>query len=540
MPDAISSIERGAAALDALIAAGSNKPSPTAERSPQAGTTHQQIDSFPSGKTTEQAVSHLAALPRLEYERMRASEAERLGVRVTVLDAEVRKARPRTGDDEPGNEVMFPPLDPWPTPVNGAELLDELAKTVRTFVVLPEHTDRAIALWITFTYLTDTVNVAPILALTSPEKRCGKTSALGVLNELVARPLSASSITAPALFRSIEKWAPTLLIDEADTFIRESDELRGVINSGHTRASAFVIRTVGDDHEPRRFATWGAKVIALIGRLPDTLADRAIAIELRRKLPSERVQKLRHTRDGSLADLARKLVRWTADNRGKIGAARPAIPETLHDRAADNWEPLLAIAELAGGQWPQISREAAEVLSGSSPDGDSLKVELLKDIRRAFANGDTAVPCEGGRFKADRLTTDQLLDLLNSNRERPWFEFSKGKPITPRKLARMVAPFGVVPNTIRDGETTFKGYLAKWFEDAFSRYLAPSEPSAAVSEPSHRHKPASMRVVTDQQGVTEDGALRIDNPSQASIHAGCDGVTDEKAAFGISARVERF
>jgi putative DNA primase/helicase len=510
--DNATSIERGAAALDASIAAGSSTPSPTAERAPGAATAHQQTDSSPSGETKKQTVARLAGLPRLDYELLRKTEAVRLGFRVTVLDAEVKKPRPRTGDDKSGDEMTFPDLEAWPTPVDGAELLDDLAKAVRTFVVLPEHADRAIALWITFTHLTGTVGVAPILAFTSPEKRCGKTSALGVLNALVARPLSASNITAAALFRSIEKWAPTLIIDEADTFIRGSDELRGVINSGHTRSSAFVIRTVGDEHEPRRFSTWGAKAMALIGGMPDTLADRAIVIELRRKLPSERVQKLRHARDGVLVDLARKLVRWTADNRGKIGTAQPAIPEILHDRAADNWEPLLAIADVAGGNWPTDARSAAVVLSGGSPDGDSLKVELLRDIQVAFTSKGI-----------DRLRSEDLVEILTSDKERPWAEYRNGKPLSQKQLARLLSAFQITSNSVRfkSGTDTAKGYRLEQFEDAFQRYIP-------ASDPSHRHKPASMRVVTDQAPVTESDALRIAEASQASIHAGCDGVTDRE------------
>ena len=357
--------------------------------------------------------------------------------------------------------------------------------------------------------MTDTVGVAPILAFTSPEKRCGKTSALGVLNELVARPLSTSNITAPALFRTIEKWSPTLIIDEADTYIGESDELRGVINSGHTRSSAFVIRTVGDEHEPRRFSTWGAKAVALIGGLPDTLADRSIAIELRRKLPSERVQKLRHARGRVLEDLARKLVRWTTDNREQVRAARPALPETLHDRAGDNWEPLLAIADVAGGAWPTYARRAAEALSGGSPEGESLKVELLRDIQAAFTHKAT-----------DRLRSEDLVELLVSDKERPWAEYRNGKPLTQRQLARLLSTFQITSNTVRfDNVTTAKGYRLEQFEDAFARYIPASNRSL-------RHQPGSTQVVTDRSPGTGDGQLPIPKATQASSHAGGDGVAD--------------
>jgi putative DNA primase/helicase len=144
-------------------------------------------------------------------------------------------------------------------------------------------------------------------------------------------------------------------VDEADTFIRDSDDLRGILNSGHTRELAFVIRTVGDDHEPRKFSTWGAKAIALIGGLKDTLADRSIEVALKRKLPGEHVERLRHADPEVLHTLARRCARWAADHAEKIRAARPSMPDGLHDRAQDNWEPLIAIADLAGGDWPKLA-----------------------------------------------------------------------------------------------------------------------------------------------------------------------------------------
>lgn len=161
--------------------------------------------------------------------------------------------------------MVFPETEPWPEAVDGGELLAKLAATCRRYIVLPEHADVALALWIVFTHCVDAVSVAPILALTSPEKRCGKSTVLALLRRLVQRAMAAANISAAALFRAVEAWAPTLLIDEADTFMGATEELRGILNSGHTRDSAFVIRTVGDDHEPRRFSTWGAKAIALIG-----------------------------------------------------------------------------------------------------------------------------------------------------------------------------------------------------------------------------------------------------------------------------------
>ena len=143
---------------------------------------------------------------------------------------------------------------------------------------------------------------------------------------LVPRPLPASNITSAALFRAVEKWCPTVLVDEADTFLRDSDQLRGVLNCGHNRGAAYVIRTVGDDHEPRQFKTWAPKAIALIGKLPETLASRAIPIELRRMAIGETVEPIRADRLDHLKPLARKAARWAADKWRPCAQTEPAIP----------------------------------------------------------------------------------------------------------------------------------------------------------------------------------------------------------------------
>ena len=140
------------------------------------------------------------------------------------------------------------------------------------------------------------------------------------------------------------------------------------------------------------------------------------------------------------------------------------MPDGLHDRAADNWRPLLAIADLAGGLWPDRAREAAKALSGVTDDADQdVRILLLSDIRNIFK--------QQGK---DRLPTDLLLSKLNAMQERPWPEW-RGRPLTARGLARLLEPFGVKPKAIRVGDATPRGYLASDFEEVFARYLTPSE-----------------------------------------------------------------
>ena len=282
------------------------------------------------------------------------------------------------------------------------------------------------------------------------------------MGRLCRRPLVASNISAAAVFRVIDANVPTLLIDEADSFMNDYEELRGVVNSGHTRDSSYVIRTVGDDHEPKQFSTWGAKALAGIGSRQETIMDRSIILELRRKLPTEKVERLRYAEKELFSNLASKLARFAEDSAPLVEKARPTLPEQLNDRAQDNWEPLLAISECIGGEWPQLAWDTALALSGSESDSLSLSVELLSDIREVF-----------NQKKCKHIFSTELLRALSEDEHRPWATFNKGKPMGPRQLAKLLNLYGIKPKNIRgETETQLKGYRRKQFEDAFERYLS--------------------------------------------------------------------
>jgi len=249
-------------------------------------------------------------------------------------------------------------------------------------------------------------------------------------------------------------------LDEADTFLRDSDELRGVLNSGHNRGAAYVIRTVGDNHEPRHFKTWAPKAIALIGKLPDTLASRTIPIELRRMALGETVEPIRADRLDHLTPFARMAARWASDNATVLRQTEPAMPVGVTGRRADNWRHLFALAEAAGDEWRERARRAAEAL-GASEAGETAAITLLSDIRAIFE--------ERG---ADRISSEDLATALGAMVDRAWSEWGKaGKPITQRGIAKLLEPFKIKPDSIRVGPATPKGYLLKRFEDAFHRYL---------------------------------------------------------------------
>ncbi|MGH8468553.1 MAG: DUF3631 domain-containing protein [Gammaproteobacteria bacterium] len=471
-------------------------------------------------------ISRLAALSPIEYDRAREAEAQALGVRTGTLDKEVAKARGalgvRTGtldkevakargetaEEAKGQGQTFETetLEPWHDPVDGANLLKDLAAVFLQRVVMPLAASTILALWVLHTYCYDLRRCTPILGLISPQKRCGKTTLMSVLVTVVNRPVAASNISPSCVYRAIDLWHPTLLIDEADSFLRDNEELRGIMNSGHMKGLAYVIRAVGDEHEPRQFSTWAPKVMALIGKLPSTLHDRAIVIELARKTPEERVERLAGF-DGT--ELRRRCLRWAQDSASAIRAADPDIPAGIHDRAADNWGPLLAIADTAGGDWPALARQAMAA-QPDEPD-DSVAVMLLADIRQFFEDGET-----------DRSLTANLVAYLTGLEERPWNDWRRGKPLTPNQLARLLAPFKIKPGTLRVGGDRAKGYRLEDFGDAFTRYL-PLKGGYSIRDTVTM---ASQLDPDDFRSVTTDNDVTDLNPPKPAPQLDCHGVTD--------------
>ena len=301
------------------------------------------------------------------------------------------------------------------------------------------------------------------------------------------------------------------MIDEADAFMKENEELRGIINSGHTRDTAFVIRTTGDDHTPTRFSTWGAKAIAGIGRLADTLMDRSIILELRRKLPTEQVERLRYAEPSLFPDLRSMLARFAEDCREAVRIARPALPESLNDRQQDNWEPLLAIAQVVGGDWPDKALKAALKLSGTESMAQTIGTELLADIRAIFESRNI-----------DRIKTADLIDALCDDDEAPWCAYNRGKAISSRQIAKRLKDYGITSGTIRISGTTAKGYLLADFTEAFSRYI-PATPLLSVTTSQCRNN----SMLDEKTSVTQDFAVTDKNePNQLNLRE-CYLVTDK-------------
>ncbi len=473
-----------------------------------------KADKSNSGPTpAEREYKRLAGLSTVDYEREREAAAEALGMRVSALDREVNRVREK---DETkvgqGRALALPEPTPWPEPVDGAKLLSDIVAAVTSHVVMPAASADALVLWVLHAHAVDAFNITPRLAIMSPEKQCGKTTLLDVVACLVWRPLPTANATMASLFRAVEMQRPTLLLDEADRFVTgENDELLGVLNSGH-RKGGSVLRTVGDDLEPRMFSTFSPCAFALIGRLPDTLEDRSVIIELRRRTVSEAVTLFRLDRAGHLDALARKAVRWAADHLEELREVDPDVG-ALFNRVADNWRPLLAIADLAGGEWPDRARAAATAQRGLE---SSIGIELLEDIQAIFT--------EKG---LDRITSEDLAGALAELEGRPWAEWGRAaKPISQNALARQLKKFKtddefpIAPLNIRLGGRVPKGYLLSQFGDAFARYLASIPPS----QPPHRYTPTATGTSATFTTATTESDVAVGKCEKPHSRGPCSGV----------------
>ncbi len=359
--------------------------------------------------------------------------------------------------DEGGNpfakdESESPQLVPAEELAEDAVTLDEIATELPRYGVLPDGAAETTTLFVMHAHTHDAARISPLLAIMSPEPGCGKTTLLSVLSKLTPDPLFITDSTPAGLYRTISARKRTLLFDEAHTAVGSNNALQRLLNAGHCVESAAVLRADGE------FVVWCPKAIALIGELPATLRDRSLRIYLNRKRPHEDVAPLDVAAIARLKELKSRAERWAAQHLDQLAAANPVMPDAITNRTRDNWRPLIAIADAAGGRWPELARSLAVKAAAEDESHVSPGIALLRDIRQIF---------EG----ADRLTTADLLHALNSNEDMPWREWNRTRPLTAIQLAQMLRPFGIHPKTIRIGADTAKGYLLSDFQDDFQRYL---------------------------------------------------------------------
>lgn len=376
----------------------------------------------------------------------------------------------------------------------GAHVLDQVGAFIRQFVVLTESEYAVISLWVLHTYCLTTAETTPYLNLGSAEKRCGKTRTLEVLELLVCNPWYTGRVTAAALIRKIANDHPTLLLDESDAAFRGPEEyseaLRATLNSGHRRGGkATICVGRGAEIKTADFDVFSPKAIAGIGKLPDTVADRSIPIRLKRKSLMEKVNRFRRRLvEPHAKQIREQLAAWAEENTTLLVC--PPLPEKLTDRQQDGAEPLLAIADCAGGDWPQRARAAlVEIFTGTAAEDDSVGVQLLSDIRTVFEAKD-----------ADRLSSEELVLALGEIEGSPWPEYQHGQKLSPTKMARLLKPFDLGPRSIRIGVGTPKGYLRESFEDAWSRYCPCSAGCPTADLTPKPQRPPQVRI---HAGITQ-------------------------------------
>ena len=346
-------------------------------------------------------------------------------------------------------------------PRQTAALLTAVCAFVRRYVVLSDDQAVAATLWAAHTHAIEAADCTPYLHVTAATKRAGKTRLLDVLEPLVPRPWRTDRVSAAVLVRKIDAEHSTLLLDESDAALTTgtayAETLRGVLNSGYRRSGKVSLCAGGSGY--RDFATFAARPLPG-GQLPDTVADRSIPIRLQRRMVSEPVARWRDRESqAAAAPLATRLAQWARMAVPKLRIARPKLPAALDDRAADVWEPLLAIADRAGDEWPARARQSAEALSGRHEDPDPL-VQLLGDIRAVLDQEHGAV-----------IPTNVLLDRLVDAEDRPWSEWRRGHPLTARGLACLLGPLGVHPDRCDTPNGRCRGYRREAFQDAVARYL---------------------------------------------------------------------
>jgi hypothetical protein len=356
-------------------------------------------------------------------------------------------------------------------------LLDAVYDFTGRFVAYPsEAAHVAHVLWIAHAHMMDAWESTPRLAFLSPEPASGKTRALEITELLVPNAVEAINVTPAYLFRKVgdDATKPTILYDEIDTVFgpkaKENEEIRGLLNAGHRRgavAGRCVVR--GKNVTTEEISAYCAVALAGLGWLPDTILTRAVIIRMRRRAPNEKVIPFRrrvHAPDGE--ELRRQLAAWASKAVDAMAAARPEMPSGIEDRNADVWEPLLALADAAGSDWPNRARDAAVALVGAAIDAEpSLGIRLLADLRTVF-----------DQTKAAALPTSILLEGLIALPESPWGDL-KGKPINDRGLARRLKQYGIGSRDIRIGEKSLKGYVKEDLHDTWLRYLPPRDAAEA-------------------------------------------------------------
>ncbi len=409
-----------------------------------------------------------------------------------MTKAELAGKAEKGGNSEPEQELVKAHELATET-VDGTALATEIADLLAAHLYLPPHAAIAATLWAIHSHASvlDAFDIAPYLNLTSPLRRCGKSAMMDLLEPLCARPVSCTGASGPSLFRLIDSSRPTVLIDEADkVFAKSKDnaDLIGTLNAGYRRGGKS-LRCVGEDNAVKAFNCFAPYVIAGIGSLPDTMADRSIPIPMQRKPVGHKIQKKGRGWFARAWKLGEREAKWAAYNLDALtnAAFEAERPGFLDDRAADSWAPLFAVAKVLGGDWPKRARDAARALSGGrDANDDTAAGRILADIKAVFYTGRDGRPLT---IPHERLATADLLNALKLDLESPWPRWNKGRGLDDRALAKLLKPYGIFSKdlTVASG-VKLKGYRREAFTAAWASYVNPdaepeSEPGAQEGEP---------------------------------------------------------
>ncbi|MER8037535.1 DUF3631 domain-containing protein [Streptomyces hydrogenans] len=357
--------------------------------------------------------------------------------------------------------------------------MDELRAVIGRYAVLPsEEALTAVTLWVAASHIQPALQHAPRLAVVGPTKGCGKSRVLDVLHETVHKPMMTVNTSPAVVFRIIGEDPPTLLVDEADTIFGpkagDKEDLRGLLNAGHQR-NRPAWRISGPEHKATAFPTFAMAALAGIGDLPDTIMDRAVVLRMQKRRPGEHIAPFRSRYSvPELNALRDRLTAWLAPLRSTAEGLVPQMP--VEDRAADTWEPLVIIADLAGGHWPSRARGACLAMTRNEVVQDeqtTLKTRLLRDIRRVFEQ-------QGAK---EALRSQDLLAALVQDAEAPWAEYGT-KGLNAYHLANLLRAFGISPANHRfENGRQAKAYARNQFIDAWARYCPdPTQPAPAAGE----------------------------------------------------------
>jgi hypothetical protein len=460
--------------------------------------------------------------------RLEANERKRkmTGERKSEKGNTMQELTP-TGQPQAGKAGIYEQITPAEHEVNLKQLLQTIESTIKAHVVIAEDAAKALAAWVLHTYVFVEREAVAYVAIQSPEKRCGKTTLLSVLAGLASKPLVASNISVGAFFRAIDEAHPTLMIDEADTFLGRNSAMRGILNAGNTRRTAFVLRLARsnakeqpeggqqEDRQPSivvRFSCWCPKVIAMIGRVPETLADRSIVVNMERKLVSERCVPLAEFNPGPIKSACK---RWADDHAKQVREwPRRVLPE-VNDRASDTFEPLLVIAEMAGADVYEKVTQAAIRLCGHA-NTEPEAAGLMLDIMTVFIFR-----------KTNRVFSRDLAEALKGKSGWIAYDVTSRGAVTELSIATTLRKYGIRPTTVRIGPEVSKGYKWEDFRQALDHYVPKQEVERKLQE---------LHAMNDLafEAQKEKEALAAAKAAQEAV----DGQKEEEAVEQIMASIE--